>query len=156
MDAPGSGHSLINRIDHWEPGCWVVAVLKLRAPFQVETENAIVRYPEQWVYFLWRPMERALPFITPDCVSLTVGDPFDQLASTVKGAPIYLLAETECDWPSWLEILLICDNSPPWLRDVILCQQGEARQAQRQCFRRLYGDGDEFEFESFMKRILTL
>lgn len=158
MDDPNVavGNQRMKQIDHWEPGCWVVALLKLCGPFQVETESKIVRYPEQWTYFLWRPMERALPHVTPDCFTLTVGAPLDDLATKVGSNPVYILRECECDWPSWLEILLVCDNNPPWLREIIEARQDEKRREMRHRLQYSYGPGDEFEFQSFIMRVLEV
>ena len=72
--------------DSWEPGHWCGAALQLCAEHLVEGEEEDTRYPEQWIYLLWRPTAHAVPFRRPDGWGLTVGHPQHEMRECLPTA----------------------------------------------------------------------
>jgi hypothetical protein len=150
MDNP-----LLNQIDAWAPGCWCAAVLNLCEDHRVEDGTDTLFYPAQWVYFLWRPREEALPFAWPDSWCFT-RSPFDEIRKDVGDGRVYFLRDEETDWPILLDILLTCDAAPPWLRKLIEDHHRTKQQELRRRFIGLYGDTPANEFMARVKRIIEL
>ena len=45
--------------DQWSPGMWCGAALQLCDQHVVDvSKEKAIRYPEQWMYVLWRPTDR--------------------------------------------------------------------------------------------------
>lgn len=58
-----------------------------------------IRYPEQWMYVLWRPVYRFVPFLRPDGWGVTLGPPRETMAQCLPAeADVYILADAECAW----------------------------------------------------------
>lgn len=72
--------------DSREPGHWCGAALRLCEPHLVVGEEEDTRYPEQWIYLLWRPTARAVPFSRPDGWGLTVGHPQHEMRECLPTA----------------------------------------------------------------------
>ncbi len=143
----------MNCLDAWEPGCWCIATLQLCPRFTRVEEGALARYPAQWAYFVWEPRDIAIPHAMPSGWGLLLERPEPCLAEIIDGAAVYVLKEFEADWPTLLDILLECDQSPPWLEDVIIEQRKQAARRRRDRWVTLYGD-DRSAFEAFIRKLL--
>ena len=139
----------------WEPGCWCAATLKLCTQFSVDDGDSILRYPEQWVYFLWRPAAHAQPYMRPDCYGLTLGASADKIAEGTEAAPVYLLHDHECDWASLLEIVLVCSDLEPWLHNIITGWQQRKQREMRERFVSLYGS-ESADFQRFLAKLVSV
>ena len=136
--------------DSWEPGHWCGAALQLCAEHLVEGEEEDTRYPEQWIYLLWRPTARAVPFNRPDGWGLTVGHPQHEMRESLpEGTAVYLLADEECVWSSWLTIPLACDRFEPWLVAKIHAHIASQKLAESSRYAAWYGNRDA-DFQRFL------
>lgn len=136
--------------DSWEPGHWCGAALQLCEHHLVAGEEVDTRYPEQWIYLLWRPTARAVPFNRPDGWGLTVGHPQHVMRESLPaGAAVYLLADVECVWSSWLTIPLACDRFEPWLVAKIRAQIASQKLAESSRYAAWYGNRDA-DFQRFL------
>lgn len=145
----------MNLLDEWVPGCWCAAVLKLCDEHIDETTRGAIRFPEQWMHVLWRPMTRALPFWRPDSWGFNVIHPQGLLNREVGAEPLYLLRADECLWSVWLDVALACDRHEPWFTEAL----SRARQVQLAVERRLYVDwyGHRAQdFERFFGNLLEM
>jgi hypothetical protein len=140
--------------DHWKPGCWSGAILKLCDQHLVEVNaEEDYRYPEQWMYLLWRPVQRFVPFMRPDGWGLTVGHPRDTVIQCLPAdAELYLLAEVECVWSSWLQIPLMCERYEPWLVRQIEARRTEQRQLEGSRYAQWYSNS-ETGFQRFLSQL---
>lgn len=123
----------------WTPDKWCVAVHQLCTSYVKDME----RYPEQWLYFLWRPSNKAMPYRDPDCIGYAVGDPFDQIQEAIQKEPLYLLQEEECYWPAMLELTLMVDNLEDWVAELVCELQREKRRDVHERWLRRYSDASE-------------
>lgn len=144
----------LNRVDRWVPGCWCVAVIKLCDNHKVTDGVDETFYPEEWAYFLWEPRDNALPFALPDGFAVESLSPLDEIFADIGQDRIYFLAEDEADWPMLLEILLACDNHPPWLGKIIRELQETKRNEQRQALINHYGASASQDFITDMRRLM--
>lgn len=113
------------------------------------------RYPEQWMFVVWRPMTEAKPFVRPDAWGLTIGRPEPELQRLVgQGAEVYLLADDECLWSAWLTIPQICERYEPWLTSAIEEALGVQRAAERARCVDWYGS-EQAQFNKFLKQVLA-
>lgn len=140
----------------WQPGCWCAAVLKLTDQHVVwESEDEGTRYPEQWMYALWRPTAQSKPLTRPDIWGLTVGHPRVELCKLVDSpSNVYLLSEEECLWSSWLAIPLVCDRLEPWLSTAISQKITEQGVAERVRYARWFGD-EQSRFNRFLNGVIS-
>lgn len=143
----------LNLLDSWRPGCWCGAALKLCDQRIVETGEALERYPEQWMYVLWRPMLTALPFVRPDCWGHSVGRPWLEVEKAVEDAPLYLLKPHECLWSAWIDLSLVCDRFVPWFTEVLQVASDAQRRAEREQYAFWYGSGHQ-KFQQFMAQVV--
>lgn len=139
----------------WQPGCWCAAVLKLCDQHIVwENEDQGTRYPDQWMFSLWRPMRESKPFIRPDAWGLTIGHPREELRNLVgDAANVYMLQDGECLWSSWLTIPQVCDRYEPWLTTAIEETITTQRAAERARYLQWYGS-EQMQFNQFLKKVL--
>jgi len=126
-------------LSEWAPTKWCVAAQILCTAFEAEGE----RYPEQWVYFLWRPGGKAVPYRDPDCVGYAVGDPFDQINDTIGKEPMYVLQEDECHWPALLELTLTVDDLEDWIAGLVRKLLEEKKRNVHDRWRHKYADEPE-------------
>lgn len=154
-EAPSSqARPPLNLIDRWQPGCWCGAALLTSQAHEVEGPETIDRYPEQWMFVVWRPMDRALPFWRPDGWGHTIGPPWDALADAAEGAAFLLLQEADCLWSAWLEMALTCETTEPWYTDALRRCRDEQLAAERRRYVQWYGSDVE-EFQHFMGDVLA-
>ncbi len=137
--------------DQWSPGLWCGAALKLCDRNVVDvSEDEAIRYPEQWMYVLWRPTDLRTPFQRPDGWGLTVGHPRETMANCLPAeAEIYILSDLECVWSSWLQIPLVCERYEPWLVAKIEAGREEQRQLEASRYAQWYGT-TQASFEKFL------
>lgn len=144
----------LNLLDSWLPGCWCVAVLKICDEGAEETERQLTRFPEQWAYMLWRPMDVAIPHVRPDRWGLTVGQPWDEVRHAVGTAPLWRVGQESCAWSSWLAIALAFpDELAPWLVEKIRTVQIEQMEAERQRNLAWYASSAK-PFDVFLGKVL--
>lgn len=143
-------------LPHWEPGCWCTASIRLcESRIEWEGDHG-TRYPEQWMYVLWRPTQRALPWQTPDGWGLTIGPPDAEVTEQVgPGARVYTLAPQECVWSAWLSIPLVCDRFEPWLTEALQTVQAAQRQREQEHYGALYGRRQD-DFQKFLRQVTGL
>ncbi len=137
--------------DQWCPGVWCGAAIKLcdQRIVNVSDENAI-RYPEQWMYVLWQPAYRFVPFLRPDGWGVTIGHPREAMSQYIpEETEIYILADAECVWSSWLQIPLVCERYEPWLVAQIETRRMEQRQLESSRYAQWYGS-TQVDFERFL------
>lgn len=144
---------VLNLLDTWSPGCWCGAALKLCGQRIVDTDDTLERYPEQWMYVLWRPMAEALPFVRPDCWGYSVGRPWPEVTEAVGDAPLYLLPAEDCLWSVWIELSLVCERYEPWFTDVLHGVRDDQRRAERERYVRWYGSRQQ-DFQKFLKYVV--
>lgn len=142
-------------LQSWSPEAWTAALLKLCDRQEVETEAEIVRYPEQWLYCLWKPSQVALPFRRPDCYGFSVGAPFVPIQRDVASAPVYVARDDECYWPALLDIPLACDALEPWLTNLLRQHREEQLFAAHRRDMAWYGS-EVGEFQRFLKAARAL
>lgn len=137
--------------DQWGPGLWCGAALKLCDGHVVDvSEDEAIRYPEQWMYVLWRPTDLCIPFQRPDGWGLTVGHPRDTMTNCLPPeAEIYILSDLESVWSSWLQIPLVCERYEPWLVGKIETRRDEQRQLEASRYAQWYGAA-QASFETFL------
>lgn len=154
-EAPSSqARPPLNLIDRWQPGCWCGAALLTSPAHEVEGPDNIDRYPEQWMFVVWRPTEQAWPFSRPDCWGHTIGAPWSAMAKAAGGSALLLLGEANCLWSAWWEISLTCDSSEPWYTDALRRCRDEQLVAERRRYAQWYGSDVE-EFQHFMSDVLA-
>ena len=120
----------------WAPGKWPVAAHKLCDAHQ----NEYRRFPEQWIYFLWRPVYRDIPYRDPDCIGYSIGDPFDQILENVQNEPLFLLNDDECNWPALLELTLAVDDLEEWIEIMVRKLLVEKKQLVMARWQRKFGN----------------
>lgn len=145
---------MLNLLDDWQPGCFCAATIKLCDALEEEWPDEIVRTPAQWAWFAWEPRDNALPFVYPQGWGISLEDPLHVLAEELGEVALYLLKEGEADWVGLLDILLICDDSPPWLYEQIKARQQEKRRASHGFLREYYGCDSGGAFQHFMQAVL--
>lgn len=143
----------LNLLDEWCPGCWRGAALKLCDRHTVETEESLDRYPEQWMFVLWRPMAKALPFMRPDCWGHSNGHPWASVAEAVGDAPLYLLPTDDCLWSAWIDLSLVCDRYEPWFTGMLQTLRDAQRQAERERYVAWYGCRQQ-DFQHFLSQVV--
>ena len=144
----------LHRIEKWQRGCWYGAALLTCPAHELEGSDTIERYPEQWMFVVWRPMDYALPFWRPDAWGHTVGPPWSAMADATEGAPTLLLEAEHCLWSAWLEIPLSCETIAPWYASQLRCRREEQRAAERLRYRQWYRSDVE-SFQHFIGRVLA-
>ena len=144
----------IQFVDEWQPDRWCGAMLKICDQHIVPGADEDFRYPEQWMYLVWRPVQRFIPFNRPDGWGLTIGHPNNVLCNELPDdvTMIYLLAEHECVWSSWLRIPLICDRFEPWLVAKINQRIEEQTIDEASRYAHWYGNHDA-DFQRFLNRM---
>ncbi len=137
--------------DEWSPGLWCGAALKLCDQCIVDvSDDEAFRYPEQWMYVLWRPTDRYVPLTRPDGWGLTIGHPRDTMANCLPAdAEIYILSDAESVWSSWLQIPLVCERYEPWLVAKIEARREEQRRLESGRYAHWYGS-TQAHFEKFL------
>lgn len=137
--------------DQWSPGMWCGAALQLCDQHVVDvSKEKAIRYPEQWMYVLWRPTDIAIPFQRPDGWGLTVGHPRDTMESCLPAqSEIYILPDAESVWSSWLQIPLVCERYEPWLVAKIEARRNEQLQLEASRYAQWYGT-TQASFEKFL------
>lgn len=145
---------MLNLLNDWRPGCFCAAIIKLCDVCVEEQPDEIARTPAQWAWFAWVPLDDARPFSHPQGWGISLLDPLYTLAEELGAVDLYLLKDNEVDWFSLLDILLVCDNSPPWLRVHIKVRQREQRQAARCFYLERYGGDGGAAFQQFMRMVL--
>ena len=130
----------------WDETRWCAAKLCLCGAADPGKEFA---RPEQWIYFLWRPAFKAVPFRAPDAYGFTAEEPDAAVARDARDAPVYWLQDDECDWASWLQVPLACDDLEPWLYEVIRTALEEQRIVTAIRWRERFGS-DRREFLRFL------
>jgi hypothetical protein len=143
---------LPNYLDIWQPGCWCASTLKLCSTHLTEHDGEATRYPEQWIFVLWRPINEPRPYIHPDCWGITVGDPSSEIFSSSEGDPIYLLSDDECLWSAWIDIALHCDQYEPWIVEHLLTLKDRQLELEKNRNTARYGGVDQ-EFHQFLSRL---
>ena len=140
--------------DQWRPGVWCGSAIKLCDQHVVEfSAEQDIRYPEQWMYVLWQPAYRAVPFLRPDGWGVTLGHPRETMAQCLPvEAEIYILADAECAWSSWLQIPLVCERYEPWLVAQIEARRQEQRQLESSRYAQWYGS-TQVDFERFLAKL---
>lgn len=123
-------------MSQWAHGKWPVAAHKLCDAH----ETSYHRFPEQWVYFLWRPDTRDMPYRDPDCICYSIGDPFDQIMASINNAPLYLLKDDECDWPALLELTLAVDELEEWIEILVRKLLAEKKQIVMERWHQKFGN----------------
>lgn len=144
---------ILNTCPEWEPGCWCAATIQICERGHIIEDGGRARYPAQWAYFVWTPLNKAIPHATPSGWGILPNAPEPDLAEIIDGAPVYFLNEFEVDWPTLLDILLECEHAEPWLEEQIVRQRKKAESRRREYWTRLYGD-DRPAFEAFMRKLL--
>ena len=148
----------LNYTTVWQPGHWCVAMLQVCEQHITDgdSEDELFRYPEQWMYTLWRPSLRFLPFNRPDAFGLTIGKPHsvieEQMATQDADATLYVVETSEWLWSSWLSIPLLCDRLEPWLVRQIQSRIGEQRAAESGRYLQWYGSR-EADFQRFLRNL---
>lgn len=141
----------MNPTDAWQPDFWCGAALKICDQHLVEvSETEDYRYPEQWMYLLWRPAQRFVPFMRPDGWGLTLGHPREVMGNCLpEDADIYILNDKECVWSSWLQIPLVCGRYEPWLITQIEARRDEQKRLEATRYAQWYGN-EQSDFERFL------
>jgi len=67
-------------------------------------------------------------------------------------AEIYILADAECVWSSWLQIPLMCERYEPWLVTQIEARRQEQRQLELSRYAQWYGS-TQVDFERFLAKL---
>jgi hypothetical protein len=145
----------LNPTDEWHPDCWCGAALKI-CDQHIDEGNEFedYRYPEQWMYLLWRPTDRFVPFMRPDGWGLTIGHPRDVMRECVpENANVYILADRECVWSSWLQIPLVCARYEPWLVTQIKARKEEQKTLEATRYAQWYGN-EKTDFEKFLGQLV--
>lgn len=143
---------MLNIIEEWRPGCYCAAITQLCDRHEECLPDEVSRIPAQWVWFAWEPMDKALPFVTPQGWGLSPRDPIDDLAEDLGDVALYVLKETEADWVTLLDIVLVCGDCPPWMRRLVKDLQRTKRREAHKRFVFDFGVSDDFAFERFLKR----
>lgn len=112
----------------WSSEHWYVATLPLTR--EIGSGSASVA-PARWLYLLWKPSVRAIPYREPDVISVTHGDPWPLIREACDQAPVYELKDNECDWPSWLDMLLHLPQDDEWTAALLRKAKTEAQQSMR-------------------------
>lgn len=141
--------------DVWASGCWCAAALKL-CDERIEWEaDDGVRFPEQWMFVVWRPMTQPLPFVRPNGWGLSIGHPKQQLAEMIPPSEtVYILQDRECLWSAWLSIPLVCERYEPWLTAAIETAQAQQRSAEQSRWAQWYGD-EQGRFQKFISQVIS-
>ncbi|WP_225783979.1 hypothetical protein [Xenophilus sp. Marseille-Q4582] len=141
---------------HWKPGCWSIALRKVCDVRLLETEAEIERYPEQWAFVLWRPMEAPQPFVRPDCWGFTIGSPDDEVKRLIAGqggGEMYGVPDENCIWSMWIDAALACDTYEPWFTQVLQDFRDRERVLERQRLLGWYGH-DAARFHHFLDQVI--
>ncbi|MGH8434547.1 MAG: hypothetical protein ACRERX_08680 [Pseudomonas sp.] len=104
---------------------------------------------------MWAPTDAAIPQPLPDGWGISLEAPWEQMAHDISGAAVFVMPEEEVDWPTLLDILRVCGDSPSWLLQIIRQLQRTKRQLRHRRFLELYGAGDSYAFEKFMQGVLS-
>jgi hypothetical protein len=84
-----------------------------------------------------------------------MNQPDPDIAEIIESATINFLKDSEANWPTLLDILLIATTPPACLEACILRQRENAAARRRELWAVLYGD-DRPAFEVFMRKILDM
>ena len=141
--------------DVWASGCWCAAALKL-CDERIEWEaDDGVRFPEQWMFVVWRPMTQPFPFVRPDGWGLSIGHPKQQLVKMIPPSDtVYILQDRECLWSAWLSIPLVCERYEPWLTSAIETAQAQQRSAEQSRWAQWYGN-EQGRFQKFISQVIS-
>lgn len=140
------GENLFHRLGTWRPGCWCAATLELG--------SACAGAPVQWMYVVWRPMQRPLPFLRPDGWGVVADRASQAVAECIEpGAAVYVLGDDECLWSAWLDMALACVRMEPWLEALVQQRCQQERQAERARYLAWYGSR-ESSFDRFMDQVV--
>ena len=127
----------------WSPDSWCVATLEVSHA----VAGRLPGVPAFWLVMLWEPSFRALPFREPTTVCLIKGDPWPQIVEDCDGAPIYELLEEECDWATWLDMVLQLEGIADWEAAMLRRQMAAKRDAKMLRWRESYGADEDSEDE---------
>jgi hypothetical protein len=96
--------------EEWSEDSWCVATLQLGQGIAGRAPDASAL----WLYLLWPPTDRPLPFREPTFLSIVEDDPWLDITEGCDGEPVYELLDDECDWGTWLDMAMHLEGVGDW------------------------------------------
>lgn len=72
------------RREEWDQKCWCVATFEVSRGIVGRSHDA----PAQWIYFLWEPTDRAIPYREQHSMGLVDADPWVAIMEDCNGEPV--------------------------------------------------------------------